>query len=861
MSEPFPFDQDQVVKILAEAREMSGGERRAYLEKACGGDQGLHQWVQTLLAALPNPKPVIGAPNLQDESGCAGTLAIENNLARSGQVLGHYRLEKLLGSGGMGEVYSAKDLALDRIVAIKLLRASVDPNLRARLSKESAASARIEHPAVATFYEHGQEGDTDYLAMEYVEGETLRDFLRKDTFSPDQTLALIFALLDALVHAHAKGIVHRDIKPENIMVTPQGTPKLLDFGIAKEIRLLESEDEMARTAAMLTALTGPGFILGTPGYMSPEQLRGEVVSAQTDIFAIGAVLYEMLAGEAAFPGSTAQERMGSTLYRDIPNIDLDGLHWDINAVLSRALARNSKDRYPNAAAFIRDLRDLESGVRLAVLPNTVAILDLENLAHREEDDWIGIGIAESLGADLGRMTGLELVPRNKVLGGAAALVTDAGCPDPVALGLALGCRWILTGTYQKIGPRLRLTVRFVEVATGVDLWVEKLDGEIDLLFEMQDRLAQITAESLNLTLPEDEDRKQDLSVHELYSKGRKVLTSLKSLDIPYAKELFEKAIEIDPDFSPALSGLAGIHAPSLWAGSADPALLRKSEDLARRAINSDPKFGEAYLWLGYSLWRQGEFEPAANSLETAEKLDPTNPLPSYFQGTLHCELGNWDTALTCFLRSCRIDDNSVYALTCLGHVHALLGNFSEAEWIYTKTMELVKGGDVMQWSGVWHMMAECYQRQGKVDEAWILCKELLVALEESDHQYRSVWRVTGLQLLAEIAVARGELPVAEVAINQAIEMSKAQSAGPTKGHIMVQSLALKSIIGSSREIYREAVVLEKNREGFDFSWGPITCEDRTCYILARAALHHEEQEDADTYYSRAKAAGCLLSLH
>ena len=286
MSEPFPFDQDQVVQILAEVREMSGGERRAYLEKACGGDQGLHQWVQTLLAALPNPKPVIGAPNLQDESGRAGTLAIEKNPARSGRVLGHYRLEKLLGSGGMGEVYSAKDLALDRIVAIKLLRASVDPNLRARLSKESAASARIEHPAVATFYEHGQEGDTDYLAMEYVEGETLRDFLRKDTFSPDQTLALIFALLDALVHAHAKGIVHRDIKPENIMVTPQGTPKLLDFGIAKEIRLLESEDEMARTAAMLTALTGPGFILGTPGYMSPEQLRGEVVRGGKDSMGI-----------------------------------------------------------------------------------------------------------------------------------------------------------------------------------------------------------------------------------------------------------------------------------------------------------------------------------------------------------------------------------------------------------------------------------------------------------------------------------------------------------------------------------------------------------------------------------------------
>lgn len=860
MSDSLPYNAHQVAEIFTKALEKAGGERRAYLEKACGDNQGLLQRVQALLAALPDAELFFDSPTIRDELKGTATLVVEKSPVRSGQVLGHYRLDRLLGSGGMGEVYSAEDLALGRTVAIKLLRAGVDPHLRARLLKESAASAKIEHPAVATFYEHGQEGDTDYLAMEYVEGETLRDFLRKDSFSPDQALALIFALLDALVHAHSRGIVHRDIKPENIMVTPQGTPKLLDFGIAKEVHLSASRDEPVRTATLMTALTGHGFIVGTLGYMSPEQLRGEMVSEQTDVFAVGAVLYEMLAGEAAFPGSTAREKMASTLSRDIPLIDLDGLHTDINAVLRRALARNSKDRYPNATAFIRDLRNLESGVRLAVLPNTVAILDLENLTHRADDDWIGIGMTESLGADLGRMIGLELVPRNKVLRGAAALEPDGGSLDPVTLGLALGCRWVLAGTYQKLGPHLRLTVRFLEVATGMDLWVEKLDGEMDTLFEMQDRLAQITAESLNLVLPEDGEKQQDLSAHELYAKGRKVMITLDSVNIPFAKDLFEKAVEIDPCFSPALSGLACIHAPNLWAQSADPALLKNSEDLARRAILGDPKFGEAHTWLGYSLWRQGKFNAAAQSLETAEKLDPANPLPPYFQGALHCEQGDLDTALTCALRAYKKDEKVTFVLSFLGYVHTLLGNYSEAEWIFARAINLVKGGDAIQWSGSWIGLSECYLSQGKVDEAWVLCKELLDALETSAHAYRSVWRLAGLQMLAEIALARGNLQAAEVAINQAIEMSKAQSAGPAKGHTMVQSLALKSMIDSNPKIYREAVALEKNREGFDFSWQPMSGDDRTCFLLARAALHHGEHDDVAIYYSRAKEAGCRLPL-
>ena len=243
-----------------------------------------------------------------------------------GQIISHYRLEKRLGAGGMGEIWMATDLALGRPTAIKLLRDELSESMRARLRREAKASARLQHPGIATFYDSGEDKGTTWLAMEHVAGETLRQKLRRGPLDVDDTLSLAAGLLEALIHAHAAGVLHRDIKPDNIMLTSGRTAKLLDFGLAKWIG--EQGDPTPAGAGAMSmvaeALTAHGAIAGTLGYMSPEQLRGETVDARTDVFAVGAVIHEMLAGRPAFPGATVQERVDAVLSKPAPPLDLAG---------------------------------------------------------------------------------------------------------------------------------------------------------------------------------------------------------------------------------------------------------------------------------------------------------------------------------------------------------------------------------------------------------------------------------------------------------------------------------------------------------------------------------------------------------
>ncbi len=315
-----------------------------------------------------------------------------------GRTLTHYLVERRLGAGGMGEVFLARDLALGRMAAIKVLSDSLTAEARARLLREAEACARLQHPAIATFFEAGEADGTAFLAMEFVAGETLRDRLRRGPLPFPQALSLTASLLEALVHAHAAGVLHRDIKPENVMVTGDNLGKLLDFGIA-QLR----EGEGASEAATEVALTAPGAVIGTLGYMSPEQLRGQPLDERSDLFSLGAVLYEALAGRPAFSGDTPADRIAAILAADVEPLRATGVAPEAGVVLTRALARDPERRYPSAAAFLSDLRALGAGELTASLPDSVAILDFRNLSRDANDDWIGSGFAESLAADLGRL--------------------------------------------------------------------------------------------------------------------------------------------------------------------------------------------------------------------------------------------------------------------------------------------------------------------------------------------------------------------------------------------------------------------------------------------------------------------------
>jgi serine/threonine protein kinase len=319
----------------------------------------------------------------------------------------------------MGEVYLAEDCALGRPAALKLLPPDFSAASRLRLMNEARTSARLQHPCITTFYEAGEPDGAAFIAMEYVPGQTLRERLKSGPLPIDEAVAITACLLEALGHAHAVGILHRDIKPENIMLTADRSAKLLDLGIAKEVSVNPSwRQESGQNLAEIESAAGQtqaGTIVGTPGYMAPEQVAGMPLDGRADLFAVGLVLYEALTGRAACPGSTAGSRMAAALSWITPPLDTLSVTPELKAVLRQALARERADRFASAAAFLRELR--HAGVNLAAseVPESVAVLDLQNLSRTTDDDWIGVGVADSLKRALGRISTLRVVAREQIL--------------------------------------------------------------------------------------------------------------------------------------------------------------------------------------------------------------------------------------------------------------------------------------------------------------------------------------------------------------------------------------------------------------------------------------------------------------
>ena len=349
-----------------------------------------------------------------------------------------HRVQALLGAGGMGVVYSARDMALGRMAALEVLPNVFTPDLRERLLLEADASSRLQHPAIATYYESGEVGGTAFIAMELVAGATLRHRLSHGpAIEVDDALAWTACVLEALSHAHAVGILHRDIKPENIMLTGRQSAKLLDFGLAKHLLL-----ENAATAA--TAHTA-GAVAGTLGHMSPEQIRNDPQDGRSDVFQVGAVLYEMLSGRPAFPGSSPAERPIAVLARDPEPIATPGVAAPLSAAVMRSFPRPAR-RYPSAAAFLSALRAVNSGEWVVELPDAIAILDFDNHTQNPIHAWIATGIAEALAADLRKVSESRLSPAIESQR-CESLVTAASGKTPQP---RMGCGWAVDGCSPEV---------------------------------------------------------------------------------------------------------------------------------------------------------------------------------------------------------------------------------------------------------------------------------------------------------------------------------------------------------------------------------------------------------------------------
>jgi len=522
-----------------------------------------------------------------------------------GQTLSHYKITKTLGSGGMGVVYEAEDTRLGRRVALKFLPTEMaqDMQLIERFQREARAASALNHPNICTIHSIEQHERQHFLVMELLEGQTLAQMMGRNAFSMEKLLPMAIQIADALESAHAKGIVHRDIKPANLWLTDRGQIKVLDFGLAK-IEKPGRVDHGNRASQLETMgeLTSPGAAIGTVSYMSPEQARGQLVDARTDLFSVGTVLYQMASGVLPFSGDTSAVVFDAILNRDPKSVEQvnPAVPPEFGRILSKLLEKDRTLRCQTATELKTDLnrlkRDLDSGSkRAAELAETksgaarqaiksIAVLYFENLSGVKEDEYLRDGITEDIITELSKIRGLNTFSRPTVLAYRDKQVT------PSQIGQQLKAAFVLTGSLRRSGNRLRITTQLVDTSTDFPMWSERYDREMKDVFEVQDEIARKIAEALRVTLSPQElealaiKPTENLQAYDLYLRGKRYARRQTRQDVEFALQMFENAVTMDPSFALAYAACANACAMFYCNFSRDPVWVERARNASGRAV-------------------------------------------------------------------------------------------------------------------------------------------------------------------------------------------------------------------------------------------------------------------------------------
>jgi eukaryotic-like serine/threonine-protein kinase len=622
----------------------------------------------------------------------------------TGETIDHYRVLERLGSGAMGDVYRAEDLRLRRMVALKTLRAGADlEDGTARLLAEARAASALNHPHIAVVYEvgHAQHGavSLDYIAMELVEGTTLAAMAAERPLDLDVVLDIFEQVADALAEAERLGIVHRDLKPANVMLASSGRVKVLDFGVAQRQRNpANGPEDPTQTAAGFNA--GSGFA-GTVGYAAPEQLAGRPVDVRADLFSLGVMLYELVAGERPFAGENAAQVLEAILTREVPPFadpDRDPRLPVLERFIRRLLARDRDDRPATAAG----LRATFESIRLGARPPAaaygeakplVAVAGFVNISGRAEDEWLGTGITETLTMEAAQMESLSVVPRERVCEALRTLRRQTGDPDDrlhVRAARSLGARWVITGGFQRSADAVRVTASLTDAVSGEIVRTARVDGRVDGIFELQDRLMRDLATSLRAAVsasaipPETEV----VTAYEAFSLGllNRQAETFDALD--RAVVLFERAVALDPAYARAhieLGAALGAKADYLSM----PELNTRALVSVRRAIELQPGSIRGWRELGATLLALGQTTDGVAALHRALALDPADASSLGSMGrALFIGRAQFREAAGWFDRALEQNMNGGWYWLQLAHCAALLREFERAERAAARAVEL-----------------------------------------------------------------------------------------------------------------------------------------------------------------------------
>ena len=632
-----------------------------------------------------------------------------------GRRLSHYRITAPLGSGGMGVVYRAHDEHLEREVALKVLPegALADDASRGRFRREALALSRLNHPGIGTIFDFDTEAGLDFLVMEFVPGANLAARLAGGPLPDAEAIPLAVQIAEALEAAHEQGVVHRDLKPANVMVTERGRIKVLDFGVAK---LRERQG-----ARVTLGSTGMPVLAGTLPYMAPEQLLGAPVDARADLFAFGVLLYEMTTGQRPFRGSPDPVLVNEILNQapPAPRQVCPSLLPALETVILRLLEKDPGRRYDSA----RRVADELLGITRPAAPRTnggqsriasLAVLPLENLSRDPEQEYFADGMTEALISDLAKLRALRVVSRTSVM-------RYKGVHRPVAeIARELAVDAIVEGTVLRAGERVRVSAQLIDAAADRHLWAERYERDASDVLGIQSELAQAIAREIQVTMTQQERallenvRKVNPEAHETYLRGRHFWNLRTNPELRRAIDLFRKAIDLDPTYAPAYSGLADCFI--IFADRNDmppPVAFPQARAAALKALELDPRLAEAHTSLGYVLAaHEWDWSGAEREYRQAIELDRGYPTAHQWYGILLTLLKRFDEGIAYTLEAVKRDPLSRILYSTAGDAYYYARRFDEAIAEYRKVLDFDPGFWLVRFD-----LGRSLEQTGRYDEA------------------------------------------------------------------------------------------------------------------------------------------------